>query len=255
MMSDFAVVIPSRYPSVRLPGKPLRLLLGKPMVQHVYERATASLAAEVIVATDDQRIADAVEAFGGQACMTGDHHRSGSERIAEVATIYDWPDDRIVVNVQGDEPAMRSSLVDQCAKLLAESGADIATLASSVQSDEDFQSPNVVKVIRDNRGDAIYFSRATIPYPRDPDALATARATALHHHGIYAYRCGALRRLVAADVTSIETCESLEQLRALALGMRIAVGVPDERPGNGVDTEDDLKRAEEELSALLSPDR
>ena len=246
-MADFAVVIPSRYASVRLPGKPLVEINGKPMIRHVWERASASRAAQVVVATDDERIAEAAESFGAIVCMTGDQHASGTERIAEVADIMDWPDERVVVNLQGDEPTMPPGLLDECAGLLDDGTVDIATLASPFRSPADFASPNCVKVIRDAAGHAIYFSRAAIPYARD-DSEERALATALHHHGIYAYRCGVLRRLVAAQPSDIEICEQLEQLRALSLGMTIAVGIPSERPGAGVDTAEDVARAAAELA-------
>ncbi|MGI9272933.1 MAG: 3-deoxy-manno-octulosonate cytidylyltransferase [Woeseiaceae bacterium] len=239
-MTDFVVVIPSRYASVRLPGKPLREIGGKPMIQHVYERGVESSALEVVIATDDQRIADASEEFGAQVCMTGDQHRSGSERIAEVCDIMDWSDDRIVVNLQGDEPTMPARLIDQCAELLTDPTADIATLASPIASQEDFDNPNVVKAVVDDAGNALYFSRAPIPH----DGMRLS----LHHHGIYAYRCGVLRRLVSAAPSELETCERLEQLRALALGLRIRVAQPLVRPGSGVDTEQDLVAAERDIS-------
>jgi 3-deoxy-manno-octulosonate cytidylyltransferase (CMP-KDO synthetase) len=239
-MSRFAVVIPSRYASTRLPGKPLREINGKTMLQHVHERAAGSSASSIVIATDDERIAEAAEHFGAEVCMTGNHHRSGTERIAEVADLMDWEDDRIVVNLQGDEPAMPAGLINQCAELLEKGTADIATLASPLASSADFENPNVVKVIRNLAGDAIYFSRAAIPHPRDAGAGELARATALHHHGIYAYRCGVLRKFVAAEPSDLEVCEQLEQLRALSLGMTIRVGVAAERPGAGVDTEEDL---------------
>ena len=247
-MSDFVVVIPARYASTRLPGKPLRDINGRPMIEHVYRRGRESGARNVVIATDDERIADAAENFGAVVCMTGDQHRSGTERIAEVADLMDWHDETIVVNLQGDEPAMPPELIDQCATLLDESSADLATLASPILSDEDFGNPNVVKVVCDNDGFAIYFSRATIPYPRDAARLAEARAAALHHHGIYAYRCGVLRRLVAAQPSALELAEHLEQLRALSLGMTIKVGVPAVRPGAGVDTEDDLAAAARDIA-------
>ena len=247
-MTDFVVVIPARYASTRLPGKPLREINGKPMIEHVFQRGRESGARDVVIATDDERIGEAAEDFGATVCMTGDQHRSGTERIAEVADLMDWHDETIVINLQGDEPAMPPQLIDQCAALLDESSADLATLASPILSDEDFGNPNVVKVIRDNKGFAIYFSRATIPYPRDAARLADARAAALHHHGIYAYRCGVLRRLVASDPSPLELAEHLEQLRALSLGMSIRVGVPAVRPGAGVDTEDDLVAAALELA-------
>ena len=248
-MNSFVVVIPARYASTRLPGKPLRDINGKPMIEHVYRRGRESSAREVVVATDDERIADAAELFGASVCMTGDQHRSGTERIAEVADILDWRDETIVVNLQGDEPAMPASLIDQCAALLDDSSADLATLASPILSDEDFANPNVVKVVLDNTSNAIYFSRAMIPYPRDAGSISDARAAALHHHGIYAYRCGVLRRLVAADPSPLETAEHLEQLRALSMGMSIKVGVPAVRPGSGVDTEADLEAIAGELDS------
>ena len=247
-MTEFAVVIPSRYASVRLPGKPLLTILGKPMIQHVWERGCESAAAEVVVATDDERIAATAEAFGAIVCMTRTEHTSGTDRIAEVADILDWDDDKIVVNLQGDEPSMPGALIDQCAELLESSGSDLATLASPFQSSKNFENPNFVKVLRDNLNNALYFSRAPIPYPRGSGADA-AHELALHHHGIYAYRCGVLRRLVAAPPGDLETCEQLEQLRALSLGMTIAVGIPPVPPGVGVDVAEDIARAERELSS------
>lgn len=248
-MSDFVVVIPARYASTRLPGKALRELGGKPMLQHVYERGSESAATDVVVATDDDRIADVAAAFGATVCMTGNQHRSGTERIAEVADLLDWKDERIVVNLQGDEPAMPATLIDQCAALLGDASADIATLASPLLHEEDFDNPNIVKVIRDAHDHAIYFSRTSIPYAREAKNKDRAIASALHHHGIYAYRCGVLRRFVAAEPSDLEVCEQLEQLRALSLGMTIAVGVPVIRPGIGIDTEADLRRAEHDFSS------
>ena len=247
-MTDFVVVIPARYASVRLPGKALRDICGKPMIQHVYERGMESGASEVVIATDDERIAEAAETFGGTVCMTGDHHQSGTERIAEVADLMDWGDEQIVVNLQGDEPTMPAQLIDECAALLDDATADIATLASPFLTEEDFENPNCVKVVRDVNDHAIYFSRASIPYPRDAGSDERAAIAALHHHGIYAYRCGILRRFVASEPSELEVCEQLEQLRALSLGMTIAVGVPSARPGPGVDTEEDLQRAKRELA-------
>lgn len=248
-MTGFVVVIPARYASTRLPGKALRDMHGKPMIQHVYERGRASGASDVVIATDDNRIADVAESFGATVCMTGDQHESGTERIAEVADLLDWPDEQIVVNLQGDEPTMPALLIDQCAALLNDATADIATLASPFLGQEDFQNPNCVKVLRDTHDHAIYFSRAAIPYSRDDGSEERAAGAALHHHGIYAYRCGVLRQFVAAEPSDLEVCEQLEQLRAMSLGMTIAVGIPSERPGAGVDTEDDLRRAAQELGS------
>lgn len=246
-MTGFVVAIPARYASTRLPGKALRMIAGKPMIEHVYERACESAATEVIITTDDERIADAATAFGAKVCMTGNQHRSGTERIAEAADLLDWDDRQVVVNLQGDEPTMPAALIDHCASLLDDDAVDMATLASPLLSLEDLENPNVVKVIRDINGNAIYFSRAAIPHARDAARGELAAAAALHHHGIYAYRCGVLRQLVASEPTDLEICEQLEQLRALSLGIRIAVAVPAERPGTGVDTEQDLERAEREL--------
>lgn len=250
-MTEFVIVIPARYASVRLPGKVLLEIAGKPMLQHVYERGKESSAAQVVIATDDRRIADAAKEFGATVCMTGKHHQSGTERIAEVADLLDWDDAQIVVNLQGDEPSMPAALIDQCAALLDDENSDIATLASPFLNRDDFENPNYVKVICDDAGHAIYFSRAAIPYARDAQRLDLAMDAALHHHGMYAYRCGILRRLVAAKPSSAEVSEQLEQLRALSLGMSIAVGIPSRRPGIGVDTEDDLRRVAAELN---SPD-
>ena len=248
-MNDFVVVIPSRYASTRLPGKALREINGKSMIEHVYERAAESEASDIVIATDDDRIAEAAEEFGARVCMTGDQHRSGTERIAEVADLMDWVDDRIVVNLQGDEPTMPAVLINQCAALLCDSSADIATLASSLLSQDDFENPNVVKVIIDDNDYAIYFSRAAIPYARLSENRADVKDAALHHHGIYAYRCGILRQLVAANPSLLEMAEQLEQLRALSLGMTIRVGTPAMRPGAGVDAEEDLAQAAKDLSS------
>lgn len=246
-MSGFVVVIPARFASVRLPGKPLREIAGKPMLQHVYERATESAADEVVLATDDSRIADAAGRFGAQVCMTSAEHRSGTERLAEVARIRKWTADRVVVNLQGDEPLMPPQLIDQCAALVEAGDADMATLASSLDSLEEFHDPNVVKVLVDARDEAIYFSRAAIPYARSEGSTRQAMRCALRHHGIYAYRVDGLRQFVRAAPSSLEECEQLEQLRALTIGFRIRVARPTVRPGPGVDTEEDLQR----VTALL----
>lgn len=246
-MRGFVVVIPARFASVRLPGKPLREIAGKPLLQHVYERAIESAADEVIVATDDPRIAGPAGRFGAEVCMTSAEHRSGTERLAEVARHREWSADRVVVNLQGDEPLMPPQLINQCARLLESGDAEMATLASSLESLEEFRNPNVVKVLVNARDDAIYFSRAAIPYARGEDDTGQAMRCALRHHGIYAYRVDALQQFVRAASSPLEECEQLEQLRALAIGFRIRVGRPPVRPGPGVDTEEDLKR----VTALL----
>lgn len=247
-MSGFVVVIPARYASTRLPGKALLEIAGKPMLQHVYERGIESNATEVVIATDDTRIAEAAEAFGATVCMTGNQHRSGTERIAEVCELLDWGDDQIVVNLQGDEPSMPAALIDECAALLEDASAHIATLASPFLSREDFESANCVKVVRDENNHAIYFSRAAIPHARSAERSELAMKSALHHHGIYAYRCDVLRQLVAAEPSALEVSEQLEQLRALSMGLTIVVGIPSVRPGIGIDTEEDLRRAEQHFS-------
>lgn len=245
-MKDFVVVIPARYASTRLPGKPLLDINGRPMLAHVHDRGRESGASEVVIATDDERIGAAAEEFGATVCMTRDTHRSGTERIAEVADLLDWDDETVVVNLQGDEPAMPARLIDQCASLLADSRAGMSTLASPIATVDDFGNPNVVKVVRDAEGFALYFSRSPIPYPRNEEDQR-AMDVALHHHGIYAYRAGILRRLVRSESSPLEAIEQLEQLRALSLGIRILVGVPNERPGRGVDTPADLDAVAAEL--------
>lgn len=246
-MTDFTVVIPSRYASERLPGKPLRLIAGLPMLQHVWQRATESKAQEIVIATDDERILDAAEAFGATACMTSNTHRSGTERIAEVADVFAWEDDQVIVNLQGDEPMMPPDAIRECAGLLDDLGADVSTLASPLRSLKDFRDPNVVKVVLDNKGFALYFSRASIPYARDDDNGENAMQSALHHHGIYGYRGSVLRRLVNAEASALEQSEKLEQLRALSLGLKIKVGIPGKRPGPGIDTEADLDSANQQM--------
>ena len=228
----------------------MRMLAGKPMLQHVWERGRESEADSVVIATDDTRIAEAAAAFGADVCMTSSAHPSGSDRIAEVCRIRKWPGERIFVNLQGDEPAMPAGLINQCAELLDDSDADIGTLASPLAAAADLGNPNVVKVLLDANGYAMIFSRAAIPHARSADAQGLAVQTALHHHGIYAYRVDALFRMVAAPPSPLEVCEQLEQLRALHLGMCIKVAQPKVRPGAGVDTEDDLRRADRWLTTL-----
>jgi len=246
-MTNFVVVIPARYASERLPGKPLREIAGKTMLQHVYERGTESDATEVLIATDDQRIFDAASGFGAAAHMTGSQHRSGTERIAEVSETLSWPDEQVVVNLQGDEPMMPAELINQCAALLDDNSVDMATLASPLASQSDYQNPNVVKVVSNDDGNAIYFSRSPIPYSRNEDTDDLAVQTAMHHHGIYAYRCGTLRKIVAAERSDLESCEHLEQLRALSIGLKIKVAKALSRPPTGVDTEEDLAQVEKLL--------
>lgn len=242
----FRVVIPARFDSSRLPGKALLPLAGKPMLQWVYERARSCGAAEVCIATDDERIASAARSFGADVAMTARTHVSGTDRIAEVAMGRQWADDDIVVNVQGDEPLIPPVVIDQVARVLAaHSRADIGTLAVKIDSPAEFADPNVVKVACDASGRALYFSRAQVPFNRD--APGVVPSAALRHVGIYAYRVAALRRLAALAATRLEQIEKLEQLRALENGMEIRVELAIERPLADVNTAADLERAERAL--------
>ena len=244
---NFRIVIPARYDSSRLPGKALLPLAGKPMLQWVYERARQAHAAEVIIATDDERIATAARGFGAEVAMTARAHVSGTDRIAEVARARGWADDEIVVNVQGDEPLIPPPIIDQVAQLLAaHARADIATLAARIDAAADFNDPNNVKVACDGTGRALYFSRAPIPWNRD--APGTLTPASLRHIGIYAYRVAALRRLAALPASRLEQLEKLEQLRALENGMEIRVALAVERPLADVNTAADLERAERALT-------
>jgi len=249
-MNKFVVVIPARYASVRLPGKLLRPIAGEPMIQHVYRLATQSNAAEVWIATDDERIEEAARGLGANVCMTSADHHSGTERIAEVCDLQSWPDDLPVVNLQGDEPLLPPVLIDECAALLEDDSVGMGTLASSMDSEQDFRNPNVAKIITDQHDNALYFSRAPIPYSRDEHTDELVMQTALRHHGIYAYRCAVLRQLIAAGPCDMEQCEKLEQLRALWLGITVRVGRASVRPGQGVDTEEDIAAVEAALAAV-----
>jgi 3-deoxy-manno-octulosonate cytidylyltransferase (CMP-KDO synthetase) len=248
-MNKFVVVIPARYASVRLPGKLLRPIAGEPMIQHVYRLATQSNAAEVWIATDDERIEEVARGLGANVCMTSADHHSGTERIAEVCELQSWPDDLPVVNLQGDEPLLPPVLIDECAALLEDESVGMGTLASPMDSEQDLQNPNVAKIITDQQDNALYFSRAAIPYSRDKHTDDLVMQTALRHHGIYAYRCAVLRQLIAAGPCDMEQCEKLEQLRALWLGITVRVGRASVRPGQGVDTEADIAAVEAALAS------
>ena len=254
MTPAFSIVIPARHASSRFPGKPLAIIAGKPMLQWVHERARATAARDVIVATDDARIAAAAGSFGARVVMTSADHASGTDRIAEVVATLGWPDDTIVVNLQGDEPLMPAALLRQvAAALVAHPGAAIATLAAPITSLEEFLDTNVVKVVLDATGRALYFSRAPIPWARDGASGGFATQTvfdgARRHLGLYAYRVGALRRLAAWAPAELEDREKLEQLRALAHGLEIRVVDAAERPGPDVNSPADLPR----VAALLNP--
>ena len=247
-MSSFKVVIPARYASTRLPAKALADIAGRPMVQWVVAAAEQSQADEVLVATDDERVAAvAIGRAGNVAVMTRSDHQSGTDRIAEVAAQRKWTSDTIVVNVQGDEPRLPAVLIDQVAQLLeADKDADIATLCTPITSVQEFLDPNVVKVVTARDDVAMYFSRAPIPWHRDgaPQGLSsqTSILGARRHLGIYAYRVSALREVTAMQPGDLEVTERLEQLRALQAGMRIVVGIARQVPGIGVDTPEDLAR-------------
>ncbi len=243
---SFIVVIPSRYQSTRLPGKPLADICGKPMVQWVYERASLSGADQVVIATDDDRIKHAAQNFGAKVVMTSADHPSGTDRLAEVADILELTGDAVVVNVQGDEPLIPPQVIDQVAgNLIAHSDCAAATLSHAIESVHEFKDPSAVKVVSDRKGTALYFSRAPIPWPRDlvfkGDKLP-ADFTPQRHLGIYAYRVSLLRKFVTWPKGSLEALESLEQLRILHQGHNIhveqsAVSVP-----AGVDNPEDLHR-------------
>jgi 3-deoxy-manno-octulosonate cytidylyltransferase (CMP-KDO synthetase) len=256
----FKVVIPARYASTRLPGKPLLDIGGKPMVQRVVEQACASAADEVLVATDDERIAAAVRdprrPSAVIAVMTESSLPSGTDRVAAVAAARGWAADTVVVNVQGDEPFLPPRLIDQVAALAQRRGdAGIATLAAPIDCLEDHLDPNVVKVVAGRDGSALYFSRAPIPWSRDgaPGGLVTQRdcTGASRHVGLYAYRVSALRELTRLPPSPLEVLEKLEQLRALEHGIRIVIEPCIERPGQGIDTAVDLEMARQRVSARI----
>ncbi|MDD5241144.1 MAG: 3-deoxy-manno-octulosonate cytidylyltransferase [Sulfuricella sp.] len=255
---NFKVVIPARFASTRLPGKPLLDIGGRPMVAHVVERALESGADEVWVATDHQGVADAVRGHGCQVCMTSPDHPSGTDRIAEVASLRGWGDETIVVNVQGDEPLIAPALIRQVAQQLHDHPlAAIATACHAIHDCTDLFNPNIVKVVTDREGYALYFSRAPIPYARD--AWASASPPPPHsslpeglpvyrHIGIYAYRSAFLKIYNRLEPAAIEQFEALEQLRALWHGYRIGVAVVAQAPVAGVDTQEDLERVRSLIS-------
>ncbi|CAI8928616.1 3-deoxy-manno-octulosonate cytidylyltransferase [Kosakonia quasisacchari] len=246
---SFVVIIPARYASTRLPGKPLVDINGKPMVVHVLERARESGAERIIVATDNEEVMRAVQAVGGEVCMTRADHQSGTERLAEVVEKCGFSDDTVIVNVQGDEPMIPPAIIRQVAENLAARDVGMATLAVPIHSAEEAFNPNAVKVVMDAEGYALYFSRATIPWDRDRFAQSrkTIGDTLLRHIGIYGYRAGFIRRYVSWQTSPLEQIEMLEQLRVLWYGEKIHVAVASVVPGTGVDTPEDLARVRQEL--------
>lgn len=251
-MSDnvsFTVIIPARYESSRLPGKPLADIDGKPMVQWVYERSKASGADRIVVATDDERIQKVVEEFGGEVCMTAKHHTSGTERLAEVVESLGLADDSVIVNVQGDEPMIPSVNISQVANNLVKSSVGMATLAEPICSYTELSNPNVVKVVTDKDGLALYFSRSVMPFDRDGDK-ETLNFDYLRHIGIYAYRAGFIKQYVSWPASQLEQIESLEQLRVLWQGEKIHVAAAAEPPPAGVDTAEDLEQVRRLVASL-----
>jgi len=252
MSGEFVVVIPARYSSTRLPGKPLQDIVGKPMIQHVWEQARKSAASRVVVATDDARIVTACQAFGAEVLLTRADHNSGTDRLAEVASQLGLASDAIVVNVQGDEPLIPPAIIDQvAANLAAHPEAGIATLGEPLHDAGQLFNPNVVKLVADAQGLALTFSRAPLPWARDAFAVDRGQLPPgvpfRRHIGIYAYRAGFLHDFVAWGPCWLEDTECLEQLRALWHGVRIHVGDALEAPPAGVDTPEDLQRVRQLL--------
>ncbi len=248
MQRPFKVVIPARYASTRLPGKPLLDLGGRPMIAWVHDAALASGAEQVVVATDDERIGAACQALGADVAMTRTDHVSGTDRVAEVATERGWALDAIVINIQGDEPLLPPRLVRQVAKLLdAEPDAQMATLITPVNTVAEWLDPNMVNVVSDRAGRALYFSRAPIPWVREHNGAGDTTPAgpppgAMRHVGLYGYRVSALRQLTAEPPCELERIEQLEQLRALWLGFTILTAPACQEPPRGVDTPADLEQ-------------
>lgn len=252
---SFRVIIPARHASTRLPGKPLLDIAGKPMIQHVYERACESGAENVHIATDDARIKNVAMRFGADVIMTKKEHRSGSERLAEAVEILACADNEIIVNLQGDEPLMPAGLIHQVADDLQQHvDSNVATLCTPFHKDDDVHNTNIVKVVRDKQGYAMYFTRAAIPWERDSFAKNNNRPSGhyLHyrHIGLYAYRVGFLKSYVAWPECDMEVMESLEQLRVLWHGEKIHVSEAVSIPPPGVDTEEELARVVRLVSGI-----
>jgi len=252
-MTDFHVVIPARHASTRLPGKPLLPIAGRPMVVRVAEQAAKSGAQQIWIATDHHAIAAAVHEHGFKSCMTRDSHVSGTDRIAEVVEQCGWPDETIVVNVQGDEPLIPPALIHDVAKhLSAHPECAIATACHAIHDEQSMRNPNIVKTVLDKNGNALYFSRAPIPWPRDAFAQQFSLPVGmpiLRHIGIYAYRASFLRAFGQLEAAAIEHIEALEQLRALYHGYKIGVVIAEQAPPSGVDTEQDLHIARQIFDA------
>lgn len=251
--ADFKIVIPARYASSRLPGKPLKIIAGKSMIQHTYERALQSQATEVVIATDDQRIIDAVQQFTSDVVMTSPDHASGTERLVEVLALKNWDENSIIVNVQGDEPLVSPDHIDLVAIALKNNPkAGMATLATPINDLDEVFDANIVKVVMDHQGYALYFSRAVIPWARDSFTMASAELQSIkgllddanwfRHIGMYAYRGTTLQQYTTLQTCMLEKTESLEQLRVLYNGIGIHVSIVHDEPGHGVDVEADLDK-------------
>ena len=246
----YIVIIPSRFQSTRLPGKPLLEIAGKPMIQWVWERAIKSGASQVIIATDNQQIKEIAESFSATVCMTSEKHQSGTDRLAEVVQKFAIADDQIIVNVQGDEPLIPIDNITQVASLLENSDAPMSTLSAPIVEIEELQNPNAVKVVSDHNKNALYFSRAPIPFDRDSEfKLTNASENFQRHIGIYAYRCGFLKQFSELPQSALEQIEKLEQLRVLSHGFQIKVEQAKSIPQAGIDTEADLQRVRNVLDA------
>jgi len=253
--SEYNIVIPVRMASQRLPGKPLLDIAGRPLIEHVYRRACCATVQKVIIATDDKRILEVAKRFGADVIMTSQAHQSGSDRIAECADQLGWGDEQLIVNLQGDEPLMPASCIDQVAGLLdGDPAADVASLYWPLDSSEEIANPNVVKVVTGQGGHALYFSRSVVPFPMNWDKLEAALQSGINwqrHVGLYAYRAGALRAFTTMQATPLESAEKLEQLRFLESGRKIRMAQACQFIPAGVDTEHDLERVrnaiEEEL--------
>ena len=250
---SFTVIIPARYASSRLPRKPLADIAGKPMIQHVWEKAQQAGTNRVIIATDHEEIEKVAKAFGAEVCMTSTEHNSGTERLSEVIEKMAIADDEIIVNIQGDEPLIPPVIIQQVAQNLAENQVNMATLAVKLETKEELFNPNCVKIVTDQKGMALYFSRATIPFARDHfadcDDAFVASQPYLRHIGIYAYRAKFVNQYISWQPTVLEKLESLEQLRALWYGEKIHVELAKEAPQVGVDTLEDLERVRAILTA------
>lgn len=240
---SFSVIIPARYASTRLPGKPLRDIVGKSMIQRVHECALQSDAKKVIIATDDERIFSHAVDFGAEVCMTSEHHESGTDRLQEVVQEYTLAEDEIVVNVQGDEPLIPAAVINQVADNLAQHAqASCATLQEKLTKKEDYHDPNVVKVVSDAQGMALYFSRAPIPHSRvSVSRHENLPQSCYRHIGIYAYRVSLLNQFILWQMSLLESIEKLEQLRILENAHKIHIACACERVPGGVDTEEDLQ--------------